>query len=110
MNIEIPKSLAKQYQVLRPLGVGGMGTVHQARDRNTEKIVALKLLNKDLWPETEFLLARKIDHENVCRVFDLSRQIQIGRCIFKPFPYPISTSGFISKPTACGPLPSMNSI
>jgi len=55
-----------------------MGTVFKALDRETGDIVALKELKPELRPHNDFfkrelLLARKVTHINVCRVFDLFR-------------------------------------
>src|SRR5258708_6526349 len=40
--------LAERYEILGLIGVGGMGTVYRARDRELEELVALKMLRKDL--------------------------------------------------------------
>ena len=67
------------YQVLRPIGSGGMGDVYQARDTRLERSVALKLLPPE-WsrhPEakTRFLrearAVSKLEHPNVCTVHDM---------------------------------------
>jgi serine/threonine protein kinase len=34
-----------RYDVLAPLGAGGMGTVYKARHRLMERVVALKIIN-----------------------------------------------------------------
>src|SRR3989442_12639509 len=70
-----------RYEVLNELGSGGMGIVYKARDRETGAVVALKVLHPEIAsrPElierfkSELLLARKITHKNVCRVYDLNR-------------------------------------
>ncbi len=58
-----------------------MGIVYKAKDRETGATVALKVLHPEIAsrPEvidrfkTELVLARKITHKNVCRVYDLNR-------------------------------------
>lgn len=74
-------ALAPRFAILGMIGSGGMGVVYQARDRETGAVLAIKVLH----PETacraeliersksELLLARKITHKNVCRVYDLIR-------------------------------------
>jgi len=70
-----------RYEVLSELGSGGMGIVYKARDRETGAVVALKVLHPEIAAQpqlierfkTELLLARKITHKNVCRVYDLNR-------------------------------------
>jgi len=73
--------LAERYDLLEEVGRGGMGIVYRARDRETGDVVALKVLQPDVAnrPElierfkAELLLARKITHKNVCRVYELNR-------------------------------------
>ena len=72
--------LANRYEILGLIGVGGMGSVYRARDRELEELVALKVLRKDLLVSTpgilerfrrEVKLARRVTHHNVARVFDI---------------------------------------
>ncbi|MFQ5778162.1 MAG: protein kinase [Terriglobia bacterium] len=75
------QALGERYDLLEELGRGGMGIVYRARDRETGAVVALKVLQPEIAnrPElierfkSELLLARKITHKNVCRVYDLAR-------------------------------------
>src|SRR3970040_1362858 len=70
--------LAGRYEILKPLGRGGMGRVYEARDRVMEEHVALKVLRSEFMrdPEmsrrfvSEIKLARKIGHRNVCRIHE----------------------------------------
>ena len=71
--------LADRYEILGLIGVGGMGSVYRARDRELEELVALKVLRKDLVStpgildrfRREVKLARRVTHHNVARVFDI---------------------------------------
>ena len=71
--------LANRYEILGLIGVGGMGSVYRARDRELEELVALKVLRKDLVStpgmldrfRREVKLARRVTHRNVARVFDI---------------------------------------
>ncbi len=80
-EMSVSQAVAARYEILRELGSGGMGVVYQARDRETGAVVALKTLHPavagraELFErfKAELLLARKITHKNVCRVYDLNR-------------------------------------
>src|SRR3984893_2190610 len=73
--------LANRYEILEQLGVGGMGTVYKARDREVDRLVAIKVIRAELANDSEILsrfkqeliLARKLTHKNVIRIFDLGR-------------------------------------
>jgi serine/threonine protein kinase len=70
-----------RYTVVRLLGEGGMGEVYLAHDGELDEHVALKTVrpgvNFDLSSQRrlrrEALLARRITHPNVCRIFDAGR-------------------------------------
>ena len=67
-----------RYEILRPLGRGGMGAVYRAHDRVLDETVALKVLRGDVAsaPEmpkrfrSEIKLARRVAHPNVCRIYE----------------------------------------
>ena len=66
------------FVVVETLGVGGMGTVYKARDKQLDRFVALKLLRKDLGGEEdhkarlqeEARIAAAVNHPYVIQVFD----------------------------------------
>jgi serine/threonine protein kinase len=70
--------LAGRYEIVRPLGRGGMGRVYEAFDRVMEEHVALKVLRTEFMRDremsrrfvSEIKLARKIGHRNVCRIHE----------------------------------------
>ena len=70
--------LAGRYELGRPLGQGGMGTVLDATDRRLARPVAVKILRADLARqprarrrfETEAHAAARLSHPNVVIVFD----------------------------------------
>jgi serine/threonine-protein kinase len=77
--------LTQRFELYDLLGHGGMGVVFKARDRETNEIIALKVLKPEVHFraelmtglmerfKTEVRLARKITHVNVCRTYDLHR-------------------------------------
>ncbi len=66
------------FVVVETLGVGGMGTVYKARDKQLDRFVALKLLRRDLGGEEdhkarlqeEARIAAAVNHPCVIQVFD----------------------------------------
>jgi serine/threonine protein kinase/cephalosporin-C deacetylase-like acetyl esterase len=77
------------YELLRPLGVGGMGEVWVARDLALRRTVALKLLPPDLTEnsgrvarfEHEARAASALSHPNICQVHVLGRTLDGQRYI-----------------------------
>jgi serine/threonine-protein kinase len=71
--------LSGRYRISRFVAAGGMGEVYEAADQLLGEPVALKLLRADLLRKRgaqerfaeEFLLARRVTHPNVCRVFEV---------------------------------------
>jgi tetratricopeptide (TPR) repeat protein len=71
--------LAERFEIVRLLGRGGMGAVYEARDRELDSTVAVKVLRPEIARRAsvqerfrrEIQLARQVTHPNACRIFDL---------------------------------------
>jgi hypothetical protein len=68
-----------RYQIIEQIGVGGMGRVFKALDKDLGIVVVLKIIKSEMNDSAEaverfkreLLLAREIIHENVIRIYDL---------------------------------------
>jgi tetratricopeptide (TPR) repeat protein/tRNA A-37 threonylcarbamoyl transferase component Bud32 len=79
----VGKPLGERYHIIKLLGAGGMGAVYQALDNELGVAVAIKTVRKELTADPdsarlldrrfkqELLLARKVTHKNIVRVYDI---------------------------------------
>ncbi len=67
------------YEIEQCLGTGGMGTVYKARDEKLDRVVALKVMLKDLRSDPSILAAfrkearavAKLNHPNIAQIYSL---------------------------------------
>jgi serine/threonine protein kinase/tetratricopeptide (TPR) repeat protein len=67
------------YEILAPLGEGGMGKVYKARDTRLDRLVAIKLLQADIAdrPEVQERFEREartvasLNHPHICTLYDV---------------------------------------
>lgn len=70
------------YEVLSPLGAGGMGEVYRARDTRLERTVAVKILPQEMCAdpvrkqrfEREAKTISSLNHPNICVLHDIGSQ------------------------------------
>ncbi len=71
-----------QYEVLEPLGAGGMGEVYLAEDTRLGRKAAIKVLPKDFAADPERVerfkreakLLASLNHPNIAAIFELEDQ------------------------------------
>src|SRR6266850_1244093 len=74
------------YEILAPIGAGGMGEVYKARDTRLDRTVAIKVLpahvssNPDLRArfEREARALSGFQHPHICSLYDVGRQEDSG--------------------------------
>jgi TolB-like protein len=77
-QVVAPWLFGGRYEIRSLLGVGGMGSVYEAFDRDLEEVLALKIMKKELSTHADLVdrfkrevrLARRVTHHNVVRVYD----------------------------------------
>ena len=70
------------YEIIAPVGAGGMGEVYRARDTRLDRIVAIKILPRHLSekPEAKERFDREaraissLNHPNICQLYDVGTQ------------------------------------
>ncbi len=70
------------YEIVSPIGAGGMGEVYKARDTRLDRAVALKVIQASVAdsPEMRERFEREaraisaLDHPNICILYDVSRE------------------------------------
>ena len=75
----IPGTRLGPYEVLAPLGAGGMGDVYRARDTRLDRTVAIKVLPAHLAGDPEFRsrfereakAISQLSHSHICTLFDV---------------------------------------
>ncbi len=70
------------YEIVAPLGAGGMGEVYRARDTRLDRTVAIKVLNAALTSapdakarfEREARAISQLNHPHICTLYDIGQQ------------------------------------
>src|SRR3984893_2786867 len=61
------------YEIMAPIGAGGMGEVYQARDTRLNRVVAVKVSSQQFSErfEREARVIASLNHPNICTLFDV---------------------------------------
>ena len=61
------------YEILAPIGAGGMGEVYRARDTRLDRMVAIKISKEKFSErfEREARAVAALNHPNICTLYDV---------------------------------------
>ena len=61
------------YEILAPVGAGGMGEVYKARDTRLDRVVAIKISNEQFTDrfQRETHAVASLNHPNICQLYDV---------------------------------------
>ncbi len=87
----MPGTKLGPYEIVSPLGAGGMGEVWQARDPRLDRTVAIKVMPKfiaareDLRArfEREARTVSGLKHPNICVLYDIGRDGDIDYMVME---------------------------
>ena len=96
------------YEILAPLGAGGMGEVYRARDTRLDRTVAIKVLPQHLSSspevrqrfEREAKTISQLSHPHICALYDVGREGEIEYLVME-YLDGVTLSDRLAK----GPLP-----
>jgi serine/threonine-protein kinase len=79
------------YEILAPLGAGGMGEVYKARDTRLERTVAVKVLPPAFANDAEALsrfereakAVAALSHPNILAIHDIGREGSVSYCVME---------------------------
>jgi serine/threonine protein kinase len=117
MTLSAGKKLGP-YEVIGPLGAGGMGEVYRAKDTRLDRTVALKVLPTHLSadPEARQRFDREarsissLSHPNICHLYDVGHQDGADYLVME-YLEGETLASFIATsnpPTSCSPSPARN--
>src|SRR6202040_1372804 len=79
------------YEILGPLGTGGMGEVYRANDRRLERMVAIKILPENIAAdpaakqrfEREAKTISSLNHPHICVLHDIGHQAGVDYLVME---------------------------
>jgi predicted ATPase len=101
------------YEIVAPLGAGGMGEVYRARDTRLERSVAIKILPPAFSADVERLhrferearLASGLNHPNIVTIYDLGQEGSTHYIAME-----LIEGKTVGELLAAGPLPIRNAL
>src|SRR5215469_10384406 len=86
-----PATRLGPYEILAPLGAGGMGEVYRARDTRLDRTVAIKILPQRLSNdpvrkqrfEREAKTISSLNHPHICVLHDIGHQNEIDYLVME---------------------------
>ena len=95
------------YEILSPLGAGGMGEVYKARDTRLERMVAVKVLapHMSASPESRQRFEREaktisqLSHPHICALYDVGREGETEYLVMELLEGDTSPSAAVRSPT-----------
>src|ERR1017187_3963458 len=71
------------YEILAPIGAGGMGEVWKARDTRLDRSVAVKISNEEFSArfEREARAVAALNHPHICQLYDVGPNYLVMECI-----------------------------
>ena len=96
------------YEILAPLGAGGMGQVYRAHDARLGRDVAIKLLHQRVTAtpiararfEREARTISRFNHPNICAVYDVGREGEVEYIVLE-----LIEGETLARKIGRGPLP-----
>jgi len=96
------------YEILSPIGAGGMGEVYKAKDTRLERTVAIKVLPQHLSAssevrqrfEREAKTISQLSHPHICALYDVGRENETEYLVME-----LLEGETLSERLAKGPLP-----
>jgi eukaryotic-like serine/threonine-protein kinase len=96
------------YEILAPLGAGGMGEVYRARDGRLERVVAIKVLPKHMSSSAEVRqrfdreakTISQLSHPHICAIHDVGRDGDVDYLVME-----LLEGDTLAERLAKGPLP-----